>query len=248
MHSQSKATAMITRAGLLILAAAALGAGKTNDDVNALVKAGDLRAAFDLSLERAEAGDPEGDQALGWFYDNGKHVIEDKAKAVQHFRKCADAGLKHCQWRLGVMLDMGEGATADPQEAFRLFAASAAQDYPNALASLGVMYANGRGTLPDFAKSMESYRTAAKLGNAHGFFGVGMLHAMGQGVPKDYQRAFAWFLVAHFQGDKQAKAVMDELSEDFSDDEFGEAVKIANEINKELGLSDEPDKGSDKPT
>jgi hypothetical protein len=220
----------------LVLAWLSLFAGKTNDDVRALLKADRLSDAFALSEERAAAGDPEGDQSLAWFYDTGKHVAKDKVRAAEHFRKCADAGLKHCQWRLGVMLDVGDGIPTNVGDAFNYLSASARQEYGLAHASLGLMYATGRGTVVDYKKSMESYRTAARLGEAHGFFGVGVLYNLGQGVPKDRLRSFAWFLVAHFQGDEQGQKAMDNVGKDFSEDELKQAVEIANEIMREFNL------------
>lgn len=220
----------------LIAAWAALFAGKTNDEVRALINEDKLPEAFALSSERAAAGDPEGDQSLGWFYDRGTHVIQDKARAAQHFRKCADAGLRHCQWRLGVMLDTGDGIPISLDEAFSYLSASAQQDYPRAHSSLGLMYATGRGTPVDHNKSMDSYRTAARLGEPRGFFGIGALYNLGEGVAKDNLRSFAWFLVAHFQGDKQAQAAMDNLGKDFSEHDLTRAVEIANQIKREFGL------------
>ncbi len=220
----------------LIVAWAALFAGKTNDDVRALINDDKLHEAFALSGDRAAAGDPEGDQALAWFYDQGRHVVKDKVRAAQHFRKCADAGLKHCQWRLGVMLDTGDGIPISVDEAFSYLSASARQDYPRAHSSLGLMYATGRGTLIDHKKSMDSYRTAARLGESHGFYGVGVLYKLGQGVAKDNLRSFAWFLVAHFQGDEEAQAAMDNIGKNFSEDDLRRAVEIANQIKQEFGL------------
>lgn len=231
----------------LLLAWTALFAGKTNDDVNALVKAERLAEAFALSEERAAAGDPEGDQALAWFYDQGRYVIEDKAKAASYFRKCANSGLKHCQWRLGVMLDMGEGVPANLDEAFSLLSASAAQGYSDAYVSLGVMHAMGRGTPVDYAKSMESYRTGARLGEAHGFFGVGVLYNLGQGVLRDPVEAVAWFLIAHFEGDTQAKAAADRLTKDMSQPDFEKAVSIMNRIKDEFGLGKKAEKDAARP-
>jgi len=222
---------------LLILASFwfALFAGKTNDEVRLLVNSGKLADAFILSEQRTTDGDPEGDQALAWFYDEGKHVAQDKAKAEFHYNKCADAGLKHCQWRLGVMLDTGDGIPADASKAYGWFTMSAAQQYGRAHASLGLMHAIGRGTKVNFEKAMQSYREAASLGEPHGFYGVGVLHNLGQGVPKDKLNAFAWFMVAHFQGEEQAQTAMNNVSRDFSERQLKRGVEMATEIQREFG-------------
>jgi TPR repeat protein len=229
----------------LLIAWSLLFGGKSGDEINRLIKADQMEAAFALSEKYAASDDPEGHQALGWFYDQGKFVVQDKGRAADHFRKCADAGLKHCQWKLGVKLDTGDGVAINVNEAFRLLTASAAQNYGLAHASLGLMYATGRGTPVNYSKSMESYRTAAKLGEAHGFFGIGVLYRLGQGVPRDDLRAFAWFLIAHFQGDGQAQGAMNNVGKAFSGDDLQRAVDFANVIVVEFGLGGRTIKTSD---
>jgi TPR repeat protein len=220
----------------LLMASASLVAANGTDEMNALLKDGKDQAAFELAEKLSNAKDPEGDQALGFFYENGRVVSQDDTRAVAHYRACAMAGLKHCQWRLGVKLDLGEGVAANPEEAFSWLQKSAAQSYANAYVSMGVMYAMGRGTPQDFAKSMEYYRTGAKLGNSHGFFGIGILHARGEGVEKDMVSALAWFIVAHFQGDPQAERPMNGIMSSLSETEVKAAVEKANALQDEFGL------------
>ena len=214
-----------------------LAAFSTMEDIRALVKEEKLEQAFRLAEQKATAGDHEGEEALAWFYDEGKFVAKDDSKAAYWFRKAAEAGRPHSQWRLGVMLDSGEGVAPDPGEAFALFSRSAAQNYRNAFTSLGVMHALGRGTPEDFVKSRYWYEKAARAGEPHGLFGIGMLHHFGQGVPKDDVEAFAWLTVAYFNGDEQAEEPMRILGKGLSERDTRRAVKRMNEISVEFGLT-----------
>lgn len=220
-----------------ILAAGAawmlLFAGTTARDIGALIDAGKPIEAFALAQERAAAGDPEADLALAWFYETGEQITADKAKAAGHYRKCADAGLSHCQWRLGVLYDMGEGVAEDPAAAFDWISKAEAQGYEAARVSLAVLYATGRGTRVDYAKAMALYRAAAKAGQPHGFYGVGVLYALGQGVSADPQTAAAWLAVADSVGDERAGPQLQKML-DGKDGEYRRLVTAkADEIYKE---------------
>jgi TPR repeat protein len=197
---------MIGKSLALAAAAFLLAGASTMDEIDALVQAGKLEQAFHLAEQRAAAGDHEGEEALGWFYDLGKFVPEDDAKSAAWYRKAAEAGLEHSQWRLGVMLDEGTGVPENPAEAFAWFQKSAAQGYGKGLDGLGVMYQNGRGTTQDFTKALDYFQRAARAHEAHGFFGVATLYLTGQGVKRDFVEAFAWFMIARLNGDRQAEA------------------------------------------
>jgi TPR repeat protein len=221
------------RTAFLALAFLSLSASSTAEEVEALIEAGKLEQGFRLAEQLAASGDREGDDALGWFYDQGKFVAEDNRKAVQHYRKAAEAGIRHAQWRLGVMLDEGEGVEADPAEAFSWLSKAGAQDYPKAMVSLGVMHAMGRGTTVDYGKSRDWYLKAARAGEPHGFFGIGVLHAKGQGVPEDQVEALAWLMAAAALGDEQAKQAAEQAGMDH--DRTQAAADRATAILAEFG-------------
>jgi TPR repeat protein len=212
-----------------------LSAFSTLDDVKALIEDDKLEQGFRLAEERAAAGDWEGHQALAWFYDQGKVVAEDDSRAAVHFRKAAEAGSRHAQWRLGVMLDLGEGVPADPDEAFGWIAKAAAQGYREAFTSMGVMHALGRGTPVDYAKSRQWYLKAARAGEPHGFYGIAVLHEQGQGVERDLVEALAWLIVALTLGDEEAETAASKY--DLGQADTRAAVERAKAILEEFGLS-----------
>ena len=204
----------IKRAAILGFAWVALTAASTGTQVADLLDAGKPIEAFSLAQEKAGEGDPEGQFALGWFYDNGEHMTADKTKAAAQYRKCADKGLSQCQWRLGVMYDTGEGVAEDPKAALGWLQKAAAQDNLAAQVSLAVMHANGRGTPVDFAKAMDYYQAAARKREPHAFYGIGILYLEGQGVAVDKETAAAWFSVAAALGDESGRAITDRMLAD----------------------------------
>ena len=211
-----------------------LSAFSTLDEVRALVADDRIDEGLRLSEERAAANDPEGHEALAWFYDMGRGVTEDDSRAAFHFLKAAEAGSAHAQWRLGVMLDLGQGVAENPDEAFSWISKSAAQDYAEAFVSLGVLYARGRGTPRDFARSRYWYLKAARAGAAHGFYGIGVLHEQGEGVEADPVEALAWFLVAAVQGDGEARQAVGRFR--LPPERTRAAVERAHAILREFGL------------
>ncbi|MEG3146346.1 tetratricopeptide repeat protein [Sphingomonas sp. RT2P30] len=132
-------------------------------DLLAHGKTAEALAAVDKS---AATNDPEALDFLGWFYDEGRGVAVDKARAATIYRRAAEAGQKHAQWRLGVMLDTGDGVASDPAQAVAWFRKSAAQGFTNAYVSLGVMYSTGRGVPQSYAGALLAYQEAARRGAA----------------------------------------------------------------------------------
>ncbi len=214
--------------GLLLIAAAPV------DEAEKLMDAGQEKTAFELIEKAAAANDADAIDYLAWFYDEGRHVQKDHAKAARLYRRAAEAGQRHAQWRLGVMLDMGEGVIADPGEAIGWFRKAAAQGSSNALASLAVMYATGRGAPTDYAESKKYYLEAAKKHNPRGFYGVGALYSNAQGVARDATEACGWMMVAASLKDPDAKAAVEKgLCEQGN---MAAGLARANQIAGEFGL------------
>jgi hypothetical protein len=196
--------------------------------------AGQERQAFELIERAAAAGDVDAVDYLGWFYDHGRVVARDLARAVSHYRRAAEGGQRHAQWRLGVMLDLGEGVAPDPVEAVRWFRKAADQGSSNAIASLAAMYANGRGVAQDFSEAQRLYREAARRTNPAGFFGMGVLFMHGQGVQRDRVESLAWMLAAATLGDERAQDVVPKFG--LPVEETERAVTRGNDILQEHGL------------
>lgn len=216
-------------ASLIAAAAAAPSAfaSPATDEARRLLAQNQDAAAFERVESASRRGDMDATALLGWFYDTGRHVAQDHARAAELYRR-AMRDNPSVQWRLGVMYDLGQGVAEDPAQAVRLFREAAREDDVNAMVSLGVMYANGRGVAADYAEAMRHYRRAAERGAGPGFLGIGMLHQYGLGVLPSASEAAAWYLAAHALRDTRARQLLGALGLDQA--AIGQAAGRANQI------------------
>lgn len=223
----------------IVLAAFSLlliAASPATDEARRLLDRGEELGAFQLVERASGGGDVDAIDFLAWFYDAGRVVAADKARAARLYRQAAERGHLRAQWRLGVMLDLGEGVAEDPAEAFLWISRAAAQGSALGHASMGTMYANGRGVARDYARSRQHYLEAARLGEAGGFYGVGVLHTHGQGVPEDLEEGLAWMLAAATLGDERAQRAATQF--DLDSAATTRAAARANRILTEYGHAD----------
>ncbi len=206
---------------------AAVAASPATDEARRLLDQRQDAAAFQRVESASRRGDDDATALLGWFYDTGRHVPRDYARAADLYRRVARDN-PSVQWRLGVMNDLGQGVPENPQEAVRLFRQAAGDNEANANASLAVMYANGRGVARDYRQAMRYYRRAAELGSSAGFLGVGMLYHEGLGVAYSPSEAAAWYLAAHAMRDGRARQLLAELGLDSGATQ--QAVTRANQL------------------
>ena len=204
-----------------------VAASPATDEARRLLSQNQDAAAFQRVESASRRGDDDATALLGWFYDQGRHVPRNYARAAELYRRVV-ADNPSVQWRLGVMYDLGQGVPENPQEAVRLFRQAAGDDDANANASLAVMYANGRGVRTDYAQAMRYYRRAADLGSPAGFLGVGILYHYGLGVARSTNEAAAWYLAAHAMRDTRARELIGALGLDQRTTQ--QAVSRANQL------------------
>lgn len=196
--------------------------------------------AFALIERSAVGNDAKAIDFLAWFYDEGRYVARDLAKAELLYRRAAALSVPHAQWRLGVMIDEGTARRGTPEEAVVLFRQAAAQGFSNAYVSLGVMQSTGRGTPQDFTGALKSYLTAARMKNVHAFNEVGVVYLLGEGVKSDPIEAGAWFAVSAAHDDPKANSYLSKVIERIGEDKVPKIVERANQIGREYGLLDRP--------
>jgi TPR repeat protein len=205
----------------------AVAASPATDEARRLLADRQDAAAFARTDSAARRGDPDAIALLGWFYDQGRHVPRDYARAAELYRRVVRDN-PSVQWRLGVMYDLGQGVPENPTEAVRLFRQAAGENDANANASLAVMYANGRGVRADYTQAMRYYRRAAELGSGAGFLGVGLLYQYGLGVAQQPSEAAAWYLAAHALRDSRAQGLVTGLGLDAGQNQA--AIARANQL------------------
>ena len=116
---------------------------------------------IDALRVRAEAGDAEAQNDLGFMYANGDGVPHDDAEAVRWYRLAADQGVADAQFNLGLMYDIGYGVPEDDAEAMRWYRLAADQGQAQAQYRLGLRYDLGVGVPRDYVEAHMWYDLAA---------------------------------------------------------------------------------------
>ncbi len=121
--------------------------------------------ALKLLRGLAEQGDAWVQYNLGWMYDEGKGVAQNKTEAVRWYRMAAEQGDSNAQSNLGWMYEKGEGVAESKSEAVRWYRKAAEQGDAKAQLNLGTMYYHGDGVAKDNSEAEKWLRKAAEQGN-----------------------------------------------------------------------------------
>ena len=112
----------------LLLACAAPAAAQTVDEGWAAFEDGDTKAAHEIWLELAEAGDAQAQYLVGYLHDDGIAAPHDLAAAARWYRLAAEQGHGYAQFALALLYADGIGVPRDPLEAYRWFMLAADTD------------------------------------------------------------------------------------------------------------------------
>ncbi|MCK9373181.1 MAG: sel1 repeat family protein, partial [Sulfuricurvum sp.] len=114
-------------------------------------ESGDMKdRAIKSAQLKAEAGDADGQFALGGLYYQGIVTKQDYPHAIHWFEKAAKQGHDKAQFNLGYMYYDGRGVAKDPAKAFHWFKESAEQGDMKAQLYLAEMFYSGNGTKQDY--------------------------------------------------------------------------------------------------
>ena len=141
-------------------------------------------------IQRAQAGDPAAQFALGVAYENGTGVRLDEAEAEEWYRKAAEAGHVGAQNSLGTLLQ-SERRFPD---AMPWYERAAAQGHAGANNTLGKIYDQGLGVMRDSNKSLEYFLLAADLGVPEAMWSISTIYNEGRLGKKDPLQACVWGL------------------------------------------------------
>jgi TPR repeat protein len=143
--------------------------------------------------EKAEKGDLESQNNLGYSYSKGDGVEKDIPKAISWYRKAAEGGYAKSQSNLGNCYLAGAGVPKDTVQALLWLEKAAVQGYAKAQYNMGVLYEKGGRMLKrDTKKAAEWYMKAANQGYGNAFNNLAGLYMAGDGVPMDWKEAFKW--------------------------------------------------------
>ncbi len=184
--------------------------------------------ALDRVTALANAGNSRAELIVGLKYLDGEGVPANDKEAAKWLSRAAQAGEPVAQYRLGTMYEHGTGVVADATQALRWYLAAANQGNRKAMHNLAVAYAQGNGTKMDFSEASRWFSRAANLGLVNSQFNLAVLYERGRGVPQSLLDAYKWYAVAAAHGDAEAKARIDAITTQLSDEARGAAQHAAD--------------------
>lgn len=152
-------------------------------------RGGDYARAAPLIRRAAEAGDPEGQFALGTLYFKGQGMARDPVESFRWYSEAARQGHRSAQFNLGNAYVYGRGVDVDAFEAVRWWRRAAFQDLPNAQFNLGVYYLGTSDSAAGASLGRAWLRRAAENGWSEA---LDRLAALGEdpmlGAARDWER------------------------------------------------------------
>jgi TPR repeat protein len=123
----------------------------------------DRPTPFEVTLEAAEAGDPEAQRALAFKYEHGLGIEEDPEAAIEWYRKAAEQGNTEALLWLSAYA-AASGEPAGQPSSFERAKREARNGSPESQFALGLHYEEGRGVDRDLEEALRLYEKAASQG------------------------------------------------------------------------------------
>lgn len=152
---------------------------------------------------------PQAAVRLANYYYTGHYgVRQDVPRAIDLYRKAAEAGVSEALYKLGECYYRGIGVTQDCGQAFELFLDAAQSDYPPAQFALGRCFAEGKGTPADQSAAFYWFNQAAMRYEPQAMLEVGKRYLEGKGTAKDPTKAAAFLQQAYANGMSEAAQLL----------------------------------------
>lgn len=162
-------------------------------------------------LEKAsEAGHLHAMYELANIYLDGINgVTINKNRAIELYRRAAEAGSSKAQNALGLCYTTGNGVPKDDDEAFSWYSVAADQGEKFAMRNLAICYQNGEGTAVNKTLASYWFDKAAAQGDAFAKCALADIYAEGEGVIANDQRAEALYneVIAMGEGEYYTQAL-----------------------------------------
>lgn len=169
---------------------------------------GNYGRAFPLWLEIAQTGEATAIFFLARAYQEGLGVAVDGAKAVEWYRRAADAGIAEARFNLGLMHFHGDIIPRDGSVALDYLRPIADQGDAHAAYLIGGILFNGWEVAQDFATGAHYVRQAAEAGIPPAQFQLAQLYEEGKGVERSAEESRFWLARAAENGDPNAAAML----------------------------------------
>lgn len=158
---------------------------------------GDARAAYELSLSKAVAGDPQAQFETAERLRRGMGVARNPRKAAEWYRKAAARGHVDAVYAMGTLREKGDGVPRDDGRAADWYHLAASLGrHAEAEFALGQLYFHGRGVPADPGEAVSWYRRAAEDGHPAAQHVLGSMYESGWNVEADLIEAYKWFTLA----------------------------------------------------
>ena len=155
--------------------------------------------------QKAEQGDADAQNNLGYCYAKGDGVEKDLREAVKWYRKSAEQGDADAQYNLALCYHKGYGAEKDLREAVKWYRKSAEQGDALAQYNLGLCYFNGDGVEKDLREAVKWLCKSAEQGHVKAQYFLALCYDGGYGVEKNPREAVKWYRKAAEQGHAKAQ-------------------------------------------
>jgi TPR repeat protein len=160
-----------------------------------------------LARVKAELGNAEAQNHLGFLYFTGNGVTKDPAEGVKWWQKSAEQGLVKSKFNLALAYDRGEGIPRNTTEAIKLYQEPAEHGDSDAQYNLGRLYEEN-GSRQNYDEAFKWYRKAANAGHIQAIQAMGYAYANGKGVPPDDEEAQRWYLKGAALNDSESEAAL----------------------------------------
>ena len=120
--------------------------------------------AVPLFQKAAEQGHAPAQNNLGYCYQYGEGVTQNKEEAVKWYRLAVEQGNAPAQSNLGYCYQYGEGVTQNKEEAVKWYRLAAEQGNAPAQYNLGWCYQYGKGVRKNKTEARKWYQKAADQG------------------------------------------------------------------------------------
>ena len=152
----------------------------------------DETKGFQLALESARQGLPEGLYLLGECYRNGFGIKPNDEKAFIYYEKAAKKGNIDAIYELGVCFFKGIGVEPDNKKGEQILKKAANRDYCPAINQLANYYYN----IDENEKTLKLLKRGKDLGDPESQTLLGICYAKGIGTAPDGETAFRLILEA----------------------------------------------------
>ena len=159
---------------------------------------------------------------LGKSYRDGRGVRADVDKAIEWFRRGADAGNDYSEYALGKFLLEQNRVT----EALEYLTRAARRGNQHAQYRLGKVYLEGTVVQKDVAAALAYLKDAAAQNNQYALYTLGKLYLLGREVPKDEEQALRHLERAAAQGNGYAQYAIDHRNDRLPIDVGGTVLRM----------------------